>query len=95
MDGAGHEGARGRREGSARDDFCVRDVARVVDGLAPFDLAEPWDRVGLQVGSPGAPVTGVLVALEADADGARRPRGAWAARWCWRTIPCCSRRSSA
>jgi dinuclear metal center YbgI/SA1388 family protein len=45
----------------------VRDVARVVDGLAPFDLAEPWDRVGLQVGSPGAPVSGVLVALEADA----------------------------
>ena len=24
-----------------------------VDRLAPFDLAEPWDHVGLQVGSPG------------------------------------------
>jgi len=45
----------------------VRDVGRVVDTLAPFDLAEPWDHVGLQVGSPNAPVTGVLVALEADA----------------------------
>ena len=56
----------------------VRDVIAVVDRLAPFALAEPWDHVGLQVGSPGdqlraggaageagaAPV--VLVALEVD-----------------------------
>ena len=64
---------RSRNGGSERDgatrDGAVRvlDVTRVVDQLAPFDLAEPWDRVGLQVGSPGAAVTGVLVALEADA----------------------------
>jgi len=38
----------------------------VVDRLAPFDLAEPWDHVGLQVGSPGDKVRGVLVALEVD-----------------------------
>ena len=38
----------------------------VVDRLAPFDLAEPWDHVGLQVGSPDDEVRGVLVALEAD-----------------------------
>ncbi len=58
----------GAREGGARDGaFCVRDLARVVDKLAPFDLAETWDHVGLQVGSAGAAVTGVLVALEADA----------------------------
>ena len=55
----------------------VRDVIAAVDRLAPFALAEPWDHVGLQVGSPGdelpcggagtadvAPV--VLVALEVD-----------------------------
>jgi len=44
----------------------VRDVIAVVDRLAPFDLAEPWDHVGLQVGSPGDAVRGVLVALEVD-----------------------------
>ena len=55
----------------------VRDVIAAVDRLAPFGLAEPWDHVGLQVGSDGdelpcggagradaAPV--VLVALEVD-----------------------------
>ncbi len=55
----------------------VRDVIAAVDRLAPFALAEPWDHVGLQVGSGGdelpcggsgtadvAPV--VLVALEVD-----------------------------
>jgi dinuclear metal center YbgI/SA1388 family protein len=59
-------------------DMQVKDVIAAVDRLAPFDLAEPWDHVGLQVGSPGdelppggatggpgaAPV--VLVALEVD-----------------------------
>ena len=31
----------------------VKDVIAAIDRLAPFDLAEPWDHVGLQVGSPG------------------------------------------
>ena len=30
----------------------VRQVIAAVDRLAPFELAEPWDHVGLQVGSP-------------------------------------------
>ena len=47
----------------------LRDILDIIDGLAPFDLAEPWDHVGLQVGSTGADVDGVLVSLEAD-DGA-------------------------
>jgi len=57
----------------------VRQVIAAVDGLAPFELAEPWDHVGLQVGSahdelgvqPGADPEGrpgVLVALEVDDD---------------------------
>ena len=44
----------------------VRDVIAVVDRMAPFDLAEPWDHVGLQVGSADDEVRGVLVALEVD-----------------------------
>ena len=44
----------------------VRDVIAAVDGLAPFDLAESWDHVGLQVGAPGDEVHRVLVTLEVD-----------------------------
>jgi dinuclear metal center YbgI/SA1388 family protein len=55
----------------------VRDVIAMVDRLAPFALAEPWDHVGLQVGAGGdeLPCGGagtadvapaVLVALEVD-----------------------------
>ena len=53
----------------------VKDVIAAVDRLAPFDLAEPWDHVGLQVGAPGdelrvagaaGAAPAVLVALEVD-----------------------------
>ncbi len=55
----------------------VRQVIAAVDRLAPFELAESWDHVGLQVGSPhdvldarpGADAEGlpaVLVTLEVD-----------------------------
>ncbi|GAB4258599.1 MAG: Nif3-like dinuclear metal center hexameric protein [Deferrisomatales bacterium] len=39
-------------------------VAGAIEELAPLDLAEPWDRVGLQVGDPGAAVDALLVALD-------------------------------
>jgi dinuclear metal center YbgI/SA1388 family protein len=35
-----------------------------LDRLAPFQLAEPWDKVGLQVGSAAAEVRRVLVVLD-------------------------------
>lgn len=35
-----------------------------LEALAPPSLAEPWDRAGLQVGDPAAPVDAVLVALD-------------------------------
>jgi dinuclear metal center YbgI/SA1388 family protein len=44
----------------------VRDIVAAIDELAPFDLAEDWDHVGLQVGTPDDDVEGVLVTLEAD-----------------------------
>ena len=46
--------------------MLVRDVIAAVDRLAPFDLAESWDHVGLQVGAPGDEVHRVLVTLEVD-----------------------------
>lgn len=42
----------------------VRDVARIVERIAPTALALPDDNPGLQIGSPEAPVRGVLVALD-------------------------------
>jgi len=44
----------------------VREIVERIDRLAPFELAESWDHVGLQVGAPDDEVEGVLVALEAD-----------------------------
>ena len=46
--------------------MLIRDMLGVIDSLAPFDLAEPWDHVGLQVGVRDMDVDGVLVSLEAD-----------------------------
>lgn len=46
--------------------MLVRDLLNLIDGLAPFALAEPWDNVGLQVGAGAAEVHRLLVALDAD-----------------------------
>ena len=42
----------------------VSDVRALVNGIAPFELAEEWDNVGLLLGRRSAPVTRVLVALD-------------------------------
>jgi len=42
----------------------VRDLIAVLDKLAPAALAEEWDNVGLLVGSPDLPISGILVALD-------------------------------
>jgi len=50
-------------------------IASVVDALhriAPPELAEPWDNVGLLLGDAAAPCTRALVALDADAALLRR-----------------------
>lgn len=44
--------------------ITVADVAAEIEAVAPRELAEDWDNVGLQVGEPAAAVTGVLVCLE-------------------------------
>ena len=73
----------------------VKDVIAAVDRLAPFDLAEPWDHVGLQVGSPGdeLPPAGTA-ARRAERRQARRaqreprPSSSSPSRW---TTPCSTR----
>ncbi|MBR6221003.1 MAG: Nif3-like dinuclear metal center hexameric protein [Clostridia bacterium] len=42
----------------------VGQMLAVVDGIAPFETAEPWDNVGLLAGDPSAPVDTVLCALD-------------------------------
>ena len=42
----------------------VSALEALVGGIAPFELAEEWDNVGLIVGRKGAQVTRVLVALD-------------------------------
>ena len=44
--------------------LTLREIAGIIDSVAPFRLAEEWDNVGLQVGDPRAHVTRLLVALE-------------------------------
>ncbi len=42
----------------------LADVLRVIESLAPTDLAEKWDNVGLQVGRRDWPVRMIWVALD-------------------------------
>lgn len=41
----------------------VADIVRGLDALAPFELAEPWDNVGLLWGDPASPATRVMTCL--------------------------------
>ncbi len=43
----------------------VSDIIEIIDTIAPFQLAEEWDNVGLQVGDPSAPVSRIMVSLDA------------------------------
>lgn len=42
----------------------VKDIVMQLEQFAPPQLAEPWDKVGLQIGSQAATVRRILVALE-------------------------------
>jgi len=46
---------------------CVKDILELVDGIAPFGLAEKWDNCGLQAGDPGWLVSRIMVCLDASA----------------------------
>ena len=55
-----------QREETRGTPVTISDVMAALDRIAPPELAEPWDNVGLLLGDPSAPCTRVLVALEAD-----------------------------
>ena len=44
--------------------MIVMDIVAAMETIAPQELAEPWDRVGLQVGDPGQQVESVLLTLD-------------------------------
>ncbi len=46
----------------------VSDIIEIINDIAPFQLAEEWDNVGLQVGDPSAPVSRIMVSLDACAE---------------------------
>lgn len=51
-------------EAMGMNECTVAEIERLVGGIAPYALAEEWDNVGLLLGSAGASVTRVLVALD-------------------------------
>jgi len=50
----------------------VHEILAALDAIAPPELAEPWDNVGLLLGDPAAECRRVLVALETDPGVLRR-----------------------
>lgn len=42
----------------------VQQIVKAINNLAPWDLAESWDHVGLQVGGPNRKVERVLLAVD-------------------------------
>lgn len=42
----------------------VNDIVKIMDGIAPPDLAEAWDNVGLLVGRGSSAVKKLMVALD-------------------------------
>lgn len=46
----------------------VSDIAGVIEEFAPLHLQEHYDNVGLQVGDPEQPVSGVLLCLDVTSD---------------------------
>lgn len=44
--------------------ILLKDILTFLERLAPWELAESWDNVGLMVGNPEQKVKGILVALD-------------------------------
>ena len=44
--------------------FSTTTLLSILDSIAPFAMAEPWDNVGLMVGDPDQQVNGILIGLD-------------------------------
>jgi dinuclear metal center YbgI/SA1388 family protein len=44
--------------------FSTTTLLSILNSIAPFAMAEPWDNVGLMVGNPDQQVSGIMVALD-------------------------------
>ena len=44
--------------------FSTTTLLSILDTIAPFAMAEPWDNVGLMVGNPDQQVSGILIGLD-------------------------------
>lgn len=51
--------------------MLVREVAAAVERLAPLSFAEPWDKPGLLIGRPEAPVSRLLLTLDVTSEALR------------------------
>lgn len=54
--------------------ITVQDICSAIEAWAPPGLAYEWDRIGLSVGGPGAPVSRVLVCLTVTREAFARAR---------------------
>jgi putative NIF3 family GTP cyclohydrolase 1 type 2 len=43
----------------------VKEIVKVIETIAPPDLAEEWDNSGLLLGDPEAPVKRIMTAMDA------------------------------
>ncbi len=46
----------------------LKEIISIIDGIAPFDLAEPWDHSGLRLGSAEDEIRALAVCLDPTAD---------------------------
>ncbi len=42
----------------------LKEIIKILDNVAPFDLAEEWDNCGLMVGDPEQEISAIMVALD-------------------------------
>ncbi len=44
---------------------CLSDIVEIANRLFPFDIAEPWDNCGIQIGDPNRPINSIAFSLDA------------------------------